>query len=73
MDSKGMVWASFYYKRYMTKNVHLLLSKLYNFFFFAAELGRIGTNVAKSMDKDNIIGDAKQIQLTNMRASVVEL
>ena len=33
----------------------------------------IGTNVANPIDKDNIIGDAEQVQLTNMRASAVEL
>ena len=32
-----------------------------------------GTNVANPIDEDNIIGDAEQIQLTNMRASAVEL
>ena len=32
-----------------------------------------GTNVANPIDKDNIIGDAEQIQLTHMRASAVEL
>ena len=33
----------------------------------------IGTNVANPIDKDDIIGDAEQIQLTNMQASAVEL
>ena len=32
-----------------------------------------GTNVANPIYEDNIIGDAKQIQLTYMRASAVEL
>ena len=32
-----------------------------------------GTNVANSTDKDDIIGDAEQIQRTNMRASAEEL
>ena len=32
-----------------------------------------GTNVAKLTDKDNMMGDSEQIQLTNMQASVVEL
>ena len=32
-----------------------------------------GTNVANSIDQDNIIGDGEQIQLTNKRASAVEL
>ena len=33
----------------------------------------IGTNVSNPIDQDNIIGDAKQIQLTNKRTSAVEL
>ena len=33
----------------------------------------IGTNVGNLIDKDNIISDAEQIQLTNMQASTVEL
>ena len=32
--------------------------------------GVIGTNVAGTADKDNIIGCSKQIQLTNMRGSL---
>ena len=32
-----------------------------------------GTNIANPIDKDDIISDAKQIQLTNKRASAVEL
>ena len=36
-------------------------------------LHMIGKNIANPIDKDDIIGDAKQIQLTNMRASAVEL
>ena len=32
-----------------------------------------GTNVANPIDEDDIISDAKQIQLTNMQASTVEL
>ena len=34
---------------------------------------RTGTNVANPINGDDIIGDAEQIQLTNMRASAVEL
>ena len=34
---------------------------------------QIGTNVANPIDEDDIFGDAEQIQLTNMRASAVEL
>ena len=33
----------------------------------------IGTKVANPIDQDNIIGDVKQIQLTNIRASAMEL
>ena len=33
----------------------------------------IGTNVANPIDKDDIIDNAKQIKLTNMQASAVEL
>ena len=32
-----------------------------------------GKNIANPIDEDNIIGNAKQIKLTNMRASAVEL
>ena len=31
------------------------------------------TNVTNPIDKDDIIGDAEQIQLTNIQASAVEL
>ena len=33
----------------------------------------IGTNVANPINQDNIIGNAEHIQLTNKRASAVEL
>ena len=36
---------------------------------FVPSAGQFGTKVANPIDEDNIIGDAEQIQLTNMRAS----
>ena len=37
--------------------------------FNLVPLRQIGTNVANPIDKDDIIGKAEQIQLTNMQAS----
>ena len=33
----------------------------------------VGTHIANPIDKEDIIGDAEQIQLTNMRASTVDV